>query len=115
LANQQPHQRHTPRITVDLGAVASRLETLASIGLCPRCEQIVTPVTADTVALLIEVIRLHEAVQAARLESANRLAAIRAALHADRDGETDPLAYLRDELPGQDSDDIRGTGRGRSR
>ena len=59
-----------------------------------------TPVTDDTANLLIEVIRLHETAQAARLESANRLAAIRAALHADRDGETDPLAYLRDELPG---------------
>jgi uncharacterized protein YggE len=100
LANQQANQWHTTRITVDLDAVASRLETFASIGLCPRCEQMVSPVTADTADLLIEVIRLHEAAQAARLESANRLAAIRAALHADRDGESDPLAYLRDELPG---------------
>jgi hypothetical protein len=38
------------------------------------------------------------AVSAARLESANRLAAIRAALGAARDGEPDPLAYLRDQL-----------------
>jgi hypothetical protein len=38
------------------------------------------------------------ALSAARLESANRLAAIRAALSAANDGEPDPLAYLRDQL-----------------
>ena len=100
LANQEARQRHLPAIAIDLDAVASRLETLASIGLCPRCEQAITPVTADTVALLTEVIRLHEAARAARLESANRLAAIQAAIHAAQEGESDPLAYLRDEIPG---------------
>jgi hypothetical protein len=35
---------------------------------------------------------------AARLVSANRLAAIRAALGAADDGESDPLAFLRDQL-----------------
>lgn len=35
---------------------------------------------------------------AARLQSANRLAAIRAALGAAEDGESDPLAYLTDQL-----------------
>jgi hypothetical protein len=104
LTNQEARQRHLPAITIDLDAVASRLETLASIGLCPRCEQAITPVTADTVALLAEVIRLHEAARAARLESANRLAAIQAAIHAAQEGESDPLAYLRDEIP----DDGRG-------
>jgi hypothetical protein len=39
------------------------------------------------------------AARAARLQSANHPAAIQAALHAAEDGETDPLAYLRDELP----------------
>jgi hypothetical protein len=33
-----------------------------------------------------------------RMESANRLAAIRAALGAAADNETDPLGYLRDQL-----------------
>jgi len=57
-------------------------------------------VAADTVALLIEVIRLRDVLSSTRLESASRLAAIRAALAANRDGEADPLAYLRDEIPG---------------
>ena len=104
MTDQEARQRHLPAITVNLDAVAARLETLASAGLCPRCEQMVTPVTADTVALLAEVIRLHEAARTARLESANRLAAIQAAIHAAQEGESDPLAYLRDEIP----DDGRG-------
>lgn len=33
-----------------------------------------------------------------RMLAANRLAAIRAALSAARDSETDPLTYLRDQL-----------------
>lgn len=99
MTNRQPNRKRTLRLTVDPDAVAARLEILAQLGLCTRCEQIVTPVTADTVALLVEVIRLHEAARAARLQSANHLAAIHAALHAAEDGESDPLAYLRDELP----------------
>jgi hypothetical protein len=62
--------------------------------------------------LLAEIIRLSAALAAARLESANRLAAIRAALGAAADGETDPLAYLRDQLA--DETEIPGnTGSGR--
>jgi hypothetical protein len=49
--------------------------------------------------LRAEITRLTAALATARLESANRLAAIRAALGAAADGEADPLAYLRDELP----------------
>jgi len=45
-----------------------------------------------------EILRLKVALAAVRLESANRLAAIRAALAADADGESDPLDYLRDQL-----------------
>jgi hypothetical protein len=56
----------------------------------------ITP--AEASYLLAEFIRLKEALADARLESANRLAAIRAALGAAADGESDPLAYLRDQL-----------------
>jgi hypothetical protein len=66
--------------------------------LCRQCRDAVLPVTADTVRLLIEVIRLHELLMEKRMESANRLAAIRAALGAAADNETDPLGYLRDQL-----------------
>ncbi|HEX3921599.1 MAG TPA: hypothetical protein VHY31_04890 [Streptosporangiaceae bacterium] len=62
---------------------------------------------ADTSRLVAEVVRLRADLAAARLDRANLLAAIRAALAADRDGETDPLGYLRDELAD------RATGPGR--
>jgi hypothetical protein len=53
---------------------------------------------ADTSRLIAEVVRQRVDLAAVHLDRANLLAAIRAALAADRDGETDPLAYLRDEL-----------------
>ena len=55
--------------------------------------------TAEIKTLRAEIIRLTAELSAARLESANRLAAMRAALGAAADGEPDPLEYLRDELP----------------
>jgi hypothetical protein len=58
-----------------------------------------TPVTTETQSLRTEVARLTGDLAATRLESANRLAAMRAALGAAADGEPDPLEYLRDELP----------------
>lgn len=53
---------------------------------------------ADSRDLIAEVARLSAELAAARLHHANALAAIRAALGADRDGEPDPLYFLRDEL-----------------
>jgi hypothetical protein len=57
-----------------------------------------------------EILRLKTALAAARLQSANRLAAIRAALAADADGESDPLDYLRDQLA--DETTVPGIGSG---
>jgi hypothetical protein len=42
--------------------------------------------------------RVRAELEAVRLDRANLLAAIRAALAADDEGEADPLGYLRDEL-----------------
>jgi hypothetical protein len=93
------HPSRVPRLLIDPDAVAARLETLSGTPLCDSCRDAVIPVTADAVALLIEAVRLHDALTVTRLESANRLAAMRAALHAGREGDPDPLAYLRDEIP----------------
>ena len=54
-------------------------------------------------ALLAVIARLYAALLAARHESANRLAAMRAALGAAADGDSDPLAFLRDELAESDN------------
>jgi hypothetical protein len=56
----------------------------------------ITPAQAQY--LRSEITWLARELAAVRLQSANRLAAIRAALSAAADGEPDPLAYLRDQL-----------------
>ena len=53
---------------------------------------------ADLPAVLAEVGRAQAELEAVRLDRANLLAAIRATLAADAEGEPDPLGYLRDEL-----------------
>jgi predicted DNA-binding ribbon-helix-helix protein len=53
---------------------------------------------ADNLTLSAEVARLTAELAAIRLDRANLLAAIRAAIAAHAEGEPDPLYYLRDEL-----------------
>ena len=53
---------------------------------------------ADVPAVLAELGRARAELEAVRLDRANLLAAIRATLAADAEGEADPLGYLRDEL-----------------
>ncbi len=69
----------------------------ATPALSAMWQQIQTAL-ADAGDLAAEVARLSAELKAARLDRANLLAAMRAALAAERDGEPDPLAYLRDEL-----------------
>jgi hypothetical protein len=52
----------------------------------------------DNLTLSAELTRLNAELAATRLDRANLLAAIRAAIAAHADGESDPLSYLRDEL-----------------
>jgi hypothetical protein len=59
----------------------------------------VTQAITDITNLLIQVTGLYPALLEARLDAANLRAAIYAALGAAEDGETDPLGYLKDELP----------------
>ena len=58
---------------------------------------------ADLPAALADLGRARAALEAVRLDRANLLAAIRATLAADVDGESDPLSYLRDELDSTDA------------
>jgi hypothetical protein len=53
---------------------------------------------ADLPIVLAALGRAQAELEAVRLDRANLLAAIRAALGADAEGEHDPLGYLRDEL-----------------
>lgn len=89
-----------PRLLINADAIASRLEALDDTPLCDSCRDAIIPVAVDTVRLLIEAIRLWDALSVTRRESANRLAAMRATLRAESEGEPDPLSYLRYEIPG---------------
>jgi hypothetical protein len=53
---------------------------------------------ADLPAVLADLGRARAELEAVRLDRANLLAAVRATLSADAEGEPDPLGYLRDEL-----------------
>jgi hypothetical protein len=53
---------------------------------------------SDLPAVLADLGRARAELEAIRLDRANLLAAIRATLAADAEGETDALGYLRDEL-----------------
>jgi hypothetical protein len=53
---------------------------------------------ADLPAVLANLGRTRADLEAVRLDRANLLAAIRATIAADAEGERDPLGYLRDEL-----------------
>ena len=59
---------------------------------------------ADTSRLIAEIVRQRGDLAGIRLDRANLLAAIRATLSAARDGEADPLGYLRDELADRTAD-----------
>jgi hypothetical protein len=107
--NNQPYPaRHMPPLPVDLNQYASRLRELARITACERCEIPLASAMTDTARLLDQVRQLYTALRAERLRAANLEAAIRAALGAYDDGEADPLAYLRDEIPGYAGGDAYG-------
>jgi hypothetical protein len=58
---------------------------------------------ADLPAALADLGRARADLEAVRLDRANLLAAIRATLAADAEGEPDPFGYLRDELDSTDA------------
>jgi len=100
-----PHsQPHIPQLQIDLDEILGTIALdLAVIRICEQCQASVPSLINDLAQLVTEITRLHSALIRERLTSANLRAAIRAALGAHADGEPDPLAYLRDELPESES------------
>lgn len=101
MTNKPPTLRHAPQLHIDTEAIGTRLRILVTSQFCGRCELSVMEAAADIARLLTEVTRISAELRNARLDAANLEAAIRAALHADSDGESDPFIYLRDELAGR--------------
>lgn len=93
-------------INVDLQEAAARnltardvlAELSTAISPLNGVWRILDAALADTPALSAEIIRLATQILDRRRAYADLLAAARATLDADRDGEPDPLYYLRDEL-----------------
>jgi hypothetical protein len=90
-----------PHLSINLEAITRHLSTLADVQPCPHCDAAVALVVTDATQLLTELARFYDELAKARLKAANLRAAISAALRAEADGEPDPLAYLRWELPEQ--------------
>ena len=100
MTNPHPYSR------IDLEEIAARNQTARHMiagfsaempALAEFWRHLDTALT-DNLTLSAEVARLNAELAASRLDRANLLAAIRAALAAHADGEADPLSYLRDEL-----------------
>jgi hypothetical protein len=92
--------------TIDIPEVMSRnqvaRDVLAGFGsttpTLSAAWQHIDAALTDAQDLATEVTRLSVELAAARLWHANALAAMRATIGAQRDGEPDPLYYIRDEL-----------------
>ena len=99
--NNQPYpDRNQPAIAAgDDEVLAAIALELARVHACNQCHGSIPPLIDNIAQLAGEITRFRDALITERLTSANLLAAIRAALGAAADGEADPLAYLRDELP----------------
>jgi hypothetical protein len=57
----------------------------------------------DTPVLVTEIAKLSAELKESRLDRANLLAAARATIAAQSDGEADPLYYIRDELAARET------------
>jgi hypothetical protein len=85
---------HAPRHTVDLDAARAHHHTATDA----RTPAALWLAVADVPVLLAEIDRCRTLLALTRARHADLLAAARATLAAYRDGEADPLWYLRDEL-----------------
>ena len=96
----KPHTRIDIQEVMTRNAAARRIVAgfAAATPVLADVWQYVQSALADTGTLAAEVARLSAELTATRLNRANLLAAMRAALAAEHDGEADPLSYLRDEL-----------------
>jgi hypothetical protein len=106
MSSNQDNHPHIPRLQIDTETLLARI-THARSHACDQCQDHVTSLIAEITGLIAEIIRLHSALITERLVSANLMAAIRAALGAEHDGEPDPLAYLRDEIGDDEPDAAR--------
>ena len=105
------NQPHIPRLQIDLDEILGTIALeLARVRICDQCQASVPSLINDLAHLVAEITRLAGELDRTRLDRANLLAAMRAALAAHAEGEPDPMWYLRDELdaPKTPADASRG-------
>lgn len=85
---------NAPRPTLDKEAVAHHFTT----AIHRRTPAALWTALRDIPVLLADHERLSSLLTTARTDFANLLAAARATIHAQDEGEPDPLSYLRDEV-----------------
>ncbi len=100
--------RHMPPPPETLKEISDLGREIASARYCPECDRLLTRAAADLARFATQVYELYAALLNARMRSANLEAAIRAALAAQSEGELNPLAYLRYELPDTAEGDAHG-------
>ncbi|TDB97427.1 hypothetical protein E1267_39860 [Nonomuraea longispora] len=109
MTNRHPYPDPTLQEILDRNRIAHDLiDTFArSTATLNDLWQHITAALQDTPVLVAEIMRLRAQLSKNRLSRANLTAAMRATLHADADGECNPLSYLRDELADQAGHDTR--------
>jgi hypothetical protein len=86
-----------PRLHTGTGETPTHV-TSARATARRECDESIATLTSDTARLRAEITWLCRSFKETRLRAANLEAAIRAALHAQEDGDYDPIGYLRDEI-----------------
>ncbi len=95
--NNANNARRMPRLHIDTEEILAHVAN-ARATACRDCDPNAATLTGDIARLLAEITWLYQSLIRTRRRAANLEAAIRAALSAHNDGESDPLAYLRDEI-----------------
>jgi len=97
----RPPRPHLPVLGVDLDAISARYWAIHSTRTPAEFRTALVASVVDIPALLSEVDKLWTRLVQTRRRYADLLAAVRATLAAARDGDADPLWYVRDEFDAQ--------------
>ena len=98
------NQPNIPRLQIDLDEILGTIALeLAIVRICTQCQASAPSLINDLARLVAEITRLSAELDRTRMDRANLLAAMRAALAANADGDPDPMWYLHDELDAAES------------
>ena len=97
----RPPRPHIPILGVDIDAIQARYWAIHSTRTSAEFRAALVASVVDVPILVSEVEKLWARLVQTRRRYADLLAGVRATLAADRDGESDPLWYVRDEFGAQ--------------